>query len=1301
MGVSLGERLIPGVEGNNSKGFWEDIDLNTLDNEMLHAIDSDWQHLATIESVDVGILRKQGYFLRAVELLRRKVESALVFGIKDPRVAKLLPFWKEVFNHCKLDVSYVMAVRHPLSVAKSLAKRDGIETAQSYLLWLGHVITSLTDSAGDRRVLADYDRLMQSPDHELNRMAKHLDLAIDPSELQRYKTEFLDHELRHSVYDLNDLLLDDTCPPIVREVYTALLDVASDKAGFDDLKNKVVRWSDEFERLKSPFLLIDKLFVQKMIATQAVAVRDEQITNLNQAAVERQAAYQSHIIELESAVGAEQQRYFLLASEAAKLVQVITERDNQITNLNQATTEQNELISSFNQAISEQDSAVVRTISELNGQIASLNQAISERDNAVVQTIADLDGQITSLSQLVSGQEGQITSLNQAASENDGHIANLNRALAERVEQIAILNQAISERDSAVVQMIAGLDGQITSLSQLVSGKEGQIAHLNQAVTDHQAAYQCHVIELESAVWAEQQRYFLMGSETTNLRFQLDSTIASRSWTLTAPLRQISTFAHKAPATLFRRSVTIYRTLPITPLQRQKLKNLVFGLFGFAFVRMGAYKRWKEYQDIQMDWPSTVQVAKVAPVISMLPRTIATLPSADGRWEWSEYTAVKSRISQIKAQQLSQVSPSTMELIDIGKESFSSAAARVKLPAPIAAPDISIILPVFNNLQLTLECLLSITAYSDPDISYEIIVADDASTDETAQIIESIPHLRVIRNDSNLGFLRNCNNALKHVQGNYVLYLNNDVQVTSGWLSSLLCTFNTHPKVGAVGPRFVYPSGHLQEAGAAFRPDGTADMVGLNGDSTQARFSYTRRVDYVSGACLMLPTSLAKQLNGFSEEFLPCYCEDSDLCLSVQQAGYYVYYNPAATIVHHLSKTTASIDNSFKMGCISKNLVTFQNKWQQRLGKSMTPKVIAFYLPQFHPIPENNKWWGNGFTEWANVTKAQANFVGHYQPRIPADLGYYDLRLSEVMEQQAELARRYGVGGFCFYYYWFDGKRLLDRPIEQMLETGKPDFPFCLCWANENWTRRWDGMDHEILMSQSHSQEDDRAVILDLIRFFRDQRYIRVDDRPLILVYRITLFPNFAETATLWRNICREQGIGEIYIAMVESMDMVHANKHPKEYGCDAAVEFPPQGLAEQKQPSGDLINPDFAGSVADYRDLAVRYATREAPAYTRFKGVIPGWDNTARRQNNSFCFEHATPGAFQAWLEETIEQTRMQQYGDERLIFVNAWNEWAEGAYLEPDRRFGHTYLEAVRNALDAASLLRKSKYALGDNEE
>jgi lipopolysaccharide biosynthesis protein len=218
------------------------------------------------------------------------------------------------------------------------------------------------------------------------------------------------------------------------------------------------------------------------------------------------------------------------------------------------------------------------------------------------------------------------------------------------------------------------------------------------------------------------------------------------------------------------------------------------------------------------------------------------------------------------------------------------------------------------------------------------------------------------------------------------------------------------------------------------------------------------------------------------------------------------------------------------------------------------------------------------------------------------------------------------------------------------------------------------------------------------MRYFRSPNYIRVNGKPLVVVYRVTLFPDFQRTAALWRTACREAGIGEIHLAMVESFELVHKGTPPSAYGCDASIEFPPQELAEVKLPDGEIINPEFNGLVADYRDLAVRYATRPNPGYCRFRGVTPGWDNTARRQHNSFCFEHATPGAFQAWLETAVEKTKSELSGDERIIFVNAWNEWAEGAYLEPDRRFGHTFLEAVKNARESAHLQRMDNYMLGN---
>ncbi len=665
------------------------------------------------------------------------------------------------------------------------------------------------------------------------------------------------------------------------------------------------------------------------------------------------------------------------------------------------------------------------------------------------------------------------------------------------------------------------------------------------------------------------------------------------------------------------------------------------------------------------------------------------LRAADGAWEWSTYADVKARIQKTKTDLSSKRAIVPVSIFDFKDTELTSAASQINLLTPFSKPKVSIILPVFNNIKLTIECLASI-AVSDSSINYEVIIADDCSTDSTSEVLKHVKHIKYFRNDRNEGFLKNTNRALGYVSGEFVLYLNNDVQVAGPWLSLLLGTFDEYPLVGAVGPKFVYPSGHLQEAGAALNLDGTSKMIGLNEAPSQARFSSTRRVDYVSGACLLSPTKLIKKLGGFSEEFLPCYCEDSDLCLQIQKEGFYVYCNSQVTIVHHLSKTTSDLGESFKLKCVYKNVQTLRLKWQEHLQKVSPTKVIAFYLPQFHPFPQNNQWWGEGFTEWTNVTKARPNFKGHYQPRYPADLGYYDLRLTQILVQQAALAQRYGVGGFCFYYYWFNGTRLLEQPLENMLKNKEPDFPFCLCWANENWTRRWDGQDNDVLMAQAHSPADDAAVIEDLMRYFSDSRYIRIDGRPLLLVYRVALFPNFAATAAMWREICRASGFGEIYLSSVESFDDVNGKRNPATFGCDATVEFPPHGMGEAVPVPGSLLNPQFSGTVANYNDVAVRFATRQAPAYTRFKSVMPGWDNTARRQDTSFCFNNSTPGAFQAWLEEAIEQTQQDRFGDEKLVFLNAWNEWAEGAYLEPDKRFGHTYLEAVRNAMDADLIKR-----------
>ncbi len=345
-------------------------------------------------------------------------------------------------------------------------------------------------------------------------------------------------------------------------------------------------------------------------------------------------------------------------------------------------------------------------------------------------------------------------------------------------------------------------------------------------------------------------------------------------------------------------------------------------------------------------------------------------------------------------------------------------------------------------------------------------------------------------------------------------------------------------------------------------------------------------------------------------------------------------------------------------------------------------KYIAFYLPQFHPIPENDKFWGKGFTEWSNVTRAVPIFSGHYQPQLPIDLGFYDLRMVETIKRQAELAKQYGIFGFCMYLYWFGGKRLLETPLELLYKNKDIDINYCLCWANENWTKRWDGLENDVIISQQHSPEDDINFIADVSKYFSDERYIKVDGSPLLIVYRPQIFPDPKRTVERWRNYCRENGIGEIVLYSCNTFGF----NSPEQFGFNGAVEFPPHNFKIPMPINSELwmANTNFSGIVYDYKTFVEEkmYEIKNRTCKT-FATVVPSWDNTARKPNNSLIFHNARPSIYKKWLKDVSEWTIRNMQQQERFVFINAWNEWAEGAHLEPDRRFGYSYLKATADVL------------------
>lgn len=351
----------------------------------------------------------------------------------------------------------------------------------------------------------------------------------------------------------------------------------------------------------------------------------------------------------------------------------------------------------------------------------------------------------------------------------------------------------------------------------------------------------------------------------------------------------------------------------------------------------------------------------------------------------------------------------------------------------------------------------------------------------------------------------------------------------------------------------------------------------------------------------------------------------------------------------------------------------------------VAPRLIAFYLTQFHPIAENDAWWGKGFTEWTNVTKAKPLFDGHHQPHLPTDFGFYDLRVQDTRHDQIRVAKQFGIDGFCYHYYWFSGTRLLNQPLDDMLADPKSDMPFCLCWANENWTRRWDAAEHEILIAQRYLPDDDLNFIKRLIPFFSDSRYIRIDGKPFLIVYRPQHLPDAKKTAGIWREYCRSIGIGEIHLCAA----LTHGNEDYAQFGFDCGVEFPPHNMKCKNVAEQVPFYGPFRGNVVEYEAVARSYIERRYNSNDIHRGVFPSWDNTPRTENRAVIVLGGSPANYEYWLAESVKRTRSEFPGSDRFVFINAWNEWAEGCHLEPDRKYGKQFLEATLRAKMGQSIV------------
>jgi hypothetical protein len=359
-------------------------------------------------------------------------------------------------------------------------------------------------------------------------------------------------------------------------------------------------------------------------------------------------------------------------------------------------------------------------------------------------------------------------------------------------------------------------------------------------------------------------------------------------------------------------------------------------------------------------------------------------------------------------------------------------------------------------------------------------------------------------------------------------------------------------------------------------------------------------------------------------------------------------------------------------------------------------RVIAFYLPQFHPIPENDEWWGKGFTEWTNVGKAKPLFRGHYQPKVPKDLGYYDLRVPEVREQQAQMARESGVEGFMYWHYWFgNGKVLLERPFQEVLNSGKPDFPFCLGWANHTWANKtWDSKEQykrsKILIEQLYPGINDyKEHFFYVLNAFKDKRYITIDQKPIFFLYAPLNFFDIKSFISIWRNLAKENGLNDIYF-IGQAYNNSECNKL-LEIGFDGVCRV---GIYD----AANKINGKYVNEILNrlrkylkivplnkykYSDIVENIVTPELDKIENiYPTVIPNFDHTPRSYRKGLIYINSTPALFKKLLRNTINVIS-EKKDEHKIIFLRSWNEWAEGNYVEPDLKFGHGYLDAIRDEI------------------
>jgi len=1191
LGVELGDRLMPPSGGNNDKGFWEDIDFNLLNIELLKTLGHDWHTLTPVRAEEWQNPLLDAFKPQAKALVQHRFENTNCFGVKDPRMARTLPFWISIFESLKLDIAYVIACRNPANAARSLASRDGFELEKGYFLWQEHMLLSLKHSENSARVFVDYDLLLQNPDKQIERIAKALKLNFDAEkrELKEFKEQFLEKGLRHHKLDLDILNSDEAAPIEVIELSKLITSVASDQLS-DGIKVK------------------------------------EKTDSLYQDLLKHLPAY--NLMRL---------------------------YDDRTTELTKTVSQKNLEIEQTNESLSTNSEALHELSTKLEKQKAN--------DARIKVQIKEYQAQLTT-------EQDKVKELRIVLDDQALHIHNYQEAQA-RYASVRFL---------------------LKSLALLLVKRARAHAPISKTKVRTKA--------VQMGLWNE--RYYLETYQDVH-EAGLDPLehYLSHGW-----------MEGRNPSEAFSTQdyINHYRDVRLSgfsPLEH--------------YVRYG-YKEGRAIFDISGHMYQYNAKAKKPNKLVSLIHLLIDNPTLISRFiEETKHSGIRQAIalvkSKIQRQQGSTANPeqglsnrSWMEYSVYNVVPFNLNPYLHETPA-ITPKKIAVHLHFFyedmgdicveylKNIPITFDLFISIP----PGKNIENICTffRERLTNVNKVIVEHSPN----RGRDIAPMIVQFGERLSNYDyfGHFHTKKSPHRDDLNGWFSALMDTLCGDPKNIAQILKLLESDGKLVYAsGNQILPgdDGWSENKSIAKDILN-RFTDLNITDFPYAEFPQGTMFWAKSNSMRDFLKLPLQFEDFPKEPIL----------PDATLAHALERLILVFNTNhpgrnyrIETPQLSNTPLAYYEEQQDYSNSFIhnTIKVLAYYLPQFSPNPENDEWHGKGFTEWHKVRAANPLFHGHYQQHVPhTDIGYYQLDSHEQMALQAEQMEKAGVHGMIFYHYWFSGKLILEKPAQMLLEHPEINMPFSFCWANENWTRRWDGNEQEILLGQVYSKEDASAFIKYLIPFFKDERYIKIDGRPVLFVYRPSSMEYVEEYMNIWAAECLAQGVGAPYVVAT----LTRGATAPQDYGMDAAVERVLQDWTDGAVPEINKQKHPYwpiNGSILDYSSVADHYMEKELTNnYPLFRSLVPTWDNTARYGTEAYALDGFTTSKFQDWLEHLIDYSEQHLPEDRRFVVINAWNEWAEGAHLEPDTRFGYGYLNSVGRALSGYKFNETDYLSIDKNTE